>query len=364
MKANSSCALTTIYECSTPKETVLPLLRSHLPHTLSVYRRIQSHLHNPSPTARILTTFPPETCSPPPPRPWLVAWVDRTRAPESEVWLFSTYELPLPPPLPPISDDSNNNNNNNTDNNNNNNNNNNPRTDLVRSHLLTLIKHIHAAGEPPGYTSPTPQTLLISSLHSNLLALLPRNLLHRDPPPYIKYIFAASRLPPQHALPQGFHYGRVHPSSFPLVLSRTPIRRTARTLALFPSVAIYVSESTTTPTTTTTTTNQTLPIAWAFLGLDGSLSTLNVEEEYRGRGLAKRIVLKLFREELKPNFGDEVEEGWAHSDVLEGNWASRGVAEALGGRVGWVNHWAYVNLGEVGRLGSGDGEMGGLESCV
>ncbi|CAG8975466.1 hypothetical protein HYALB_00004782 [Hymenoscyphus albidus] len=37
-------------------------------------------------------------------------------------------------------------------------------------------------------------------------------------------------------------------------------------------------------------------ITWAFLGLDGSLKTLHVEEQHRSQGLAKSIAIKLFHD--------------------------------------------------------------------
>lgn len=40
-------------------------------------------------------------------------------------------------------------------------------------------------------------------------------------------------------------------------------------------------------------------IAWAFLGVDCSLSSLHVEPQHRGKGLAKSVTRKLFEELAK-----------------------------------------------------------------
>ncbi len=77
------------------------------------------------------------------------------------------------------------------------------------------------------------------------------------------------------------------------------------------------------------------PIAWAFLGLDGSLKTLHCEEAYRGRGLAKAVALKLLHERSTMFSND----GYGHADVGTGNLASQGVCKSLGGKVEWIDYW-------------------------
>jgi hypothetical protein len=55
------------------------------------------------------------------------------------------------------------------------------------------------------------------------------------------------------------------------------------------------------------------------------------QEEYRGRGLAKAVASKLFRE----NVTDFAQDGLAHADVGFENLQSQGVCKSLNGRVGW-----------------------------
>ncbi|KAF2835539.1 hypothetical protein M501DRAFT_941887, partial [Patellaria atrata CBS 101060] len=85
-------------------------------------------------------------------------------------------------------------------------------------------------------------------------------------------------------------------------------------------------------------------VAWAFLGLDGSLSTLFVEPGFRGRGLGKWVAGRVLG-----GLGAFTAEGrrWCHADVLVGNEEGEGVVRALGGREGWVVYWVRVDLGEV-----------------
>jgi hypothetical protein len=55
------------------------------------------------------------------------------------------------------------------------------------------------------------------------------------------------------------------------------------------------------------------------------------QEEYRGRGLAKAVASKLFRE----NVTDFAQDGLTHADVGFENLQSQGVCKSLNGTVGW-----------------------------
>ena len=100
--------------------------------------------------------------------------------------------------------------------------------------------------------------------------------------------------------------------------SRTQIPRQDATLAMVPSLALFPS---------TSDLEDVDPIAWAFLAPDGSLMTLHVEEPYRGRGLAKMLVEKLFREggvlseDVVSDTAGESQKGerWFHSDTALDN---------------------------------------------
>ncbi|EIT81239.1 hypothetical protein AO1008_11382 [Aspergillus oryzae 100-8] len=83
-----------------------------------------------------------------------------------------------------------------------------------------------------------------------------------------------------------------------------------------------------------------MPIAWAFLGIDGSLATLHVEPEYRGQELALHVSKEAMRRGMAEgsiwrHCGEEGE-AWVHANVSESNIASRRVMEKLGGDIGWT----------------------------
>lgn len=91
-----------------------------------------------------------------------------------------------------------------------------------------------------------------------------------------------------------------------------------------------------------------MPIAWAFLGIDGGLATLHVEPEYRCQGLALYVAKEVMRRGMAE--GDIWRDGgedevWVHTNVLESNLASRRVMEKLGGETGWTCTWTVVEYG-------------------
>ncbi|KAL8996455.1 MAG: hypothetical protein Q9169_004049 [Polycauliona sp. 2 TL-2023] len=100
--------LPTAHHHPSPLATLTPYLLPLLPNSLPLLRRIQHQ--PPSPHSHVFATFPP-TGGPPlpssssnsgdsgprnpglPPFEFAACWVDRTRAPETECWIFSTWEL-------------------------------------------------------------------------------------------------------------------------------------------------------------------------------------------------------------------------------------------------------------------------------
>ncbi|KAJ5745784.1 Major facilitator superfamily domain general substrate transporter [Penicillium odoratum] len=85
-----------------------------------------------------------------------------------------------------------------------------------------------------------------------------------------------------------------------------------------------------------------MPIAWAFLGLDGALATLHVEPDRRGQGLASCLSMEIMRREMDLDgmFGAKGEDGkvqnqlreWVHADVAQYNMARRRAIEKVGVR--------------------------------
>ncbi|KAI0817499.1 hypothetical protein GGR55DRAFT_693716 [Xylaria sp. FL0064] len=110
-------------------------------------------------------------------------------------------------------------------------------------------------------------------------------------------------------------------------ISRTKIPRRERTMKLLSSTALYLDDG--------------RPIAWAFLGPDSSLSSLHCEEQYRGRGIAKAVAVRVLRDHLK-DYGGDAYYGWA--DVAPDNLQSQGVCRSLNGQPRWQISWSRMNL--------------------
>ncbi|KAJ6117509.1 Acyl-CoA N-acyltransferase [Penicillium capsulatum] len=369
---------------------ILRILTTQLPYSISLLRRIQHGIAHPSATAKILTTFPaggpvaPDT-------PWLAARVDLFRGRETQILIYSSLE--------PSTTDG--------------------RNDYIvsglvadqpalahaRSQLLTLLAYIKAHLLPlylssldpgpcpaPAQTSvnnatplipaPDPHAFLIGTLHAGLFTLLLRDgplpglKIHRvDNPPYLKFFFrravfdvgpdlAAPGVP----LPTGYRYrdrrGRdgVLSSQLDLVQSRTHIPRSRAQLSVMPGVAIYWDpEGSTTDTTEDSSQSESetvdeMPIAWAFLGLDGAVATLHVEPEHRGKGLALALSKEVMRRGMDVNgvfgatrggIGGE-EAGrigdWVHTEVGQYNQASQAVMRKIGGEVLTTVMWTVIEM--------------------
>ncbi|KAE8362068.1 hypothetical protein BDV27DRAFT_147291 [Aspergillus caelatus] len=239
--------------------------------------------------------------------------------------------------------------------------------------------------------APPPRAFLIGNLHTGLFSLLsasgdythsdpvPGLRVHRfDDPPYVKYLFRGqdfvidspdssdSSNSPDRApapLPDGFRFtdkgGRigVQPHQYDLIRFRTCVPRSRGTLTKLPGVTIYSDRETQLQPHLSDSSDAAensadraplgeMPIAWAFLGIDGSLATLHVEPGYRGQGLALNVSKEAMRRGMAEGgiWRDRGEEGeiWVHANVLESNTASRRVMEKLGGDIGWTCTWAVV----------------------
>lgn len=308
--------------------------------------------------------------------PWFYAFVDRGCRPETEVWFFGSWEAAhdceegdgdierngVPSPLKEPQqqqrrrDDSD------------------AEDSAIRSLLHSFLLEIKTQPLPPSIHNPsdvllaqtqiaggkyqhTPlsnrneTTLLLGALsapttqHLHHLNLLATDLL--PPHPNHTFLFHLSRLPPQPALPPNLRWGKLQPCHYALVRSRTEIARQDYTLARLPGVAIFPASAKEAGADGAGGEDaQAAPIAWAFAGLDGSLTSLHVEASHRRMGLGKVMTGKLMREEMGRFFGeDEGEmEKVAHGNVMVGNEASKGMCESLGGRdIGEV-YWVRVDL--------------------
>jgi len=122
-------------------------------------------------------------------------------------------------------------------------------------------------------------------------------------------------------LPEGMRWDVLRREDTGLVKSRTKIPKRDDTMLMVPSTVIRGEDG--------------MAIAWGYLGLDGSVSTLHVEEPYRGRGLAKALTGRLLRERLR-ELGDD---GWCSTDISTTNLQSQGVFKSIGGKPAWTVSW-------------------------
>lgn len=384
---------------------IVSLLAAELPYSISLLRRIQHGIAHPSPTAKILTTFPGGST---PDTPWLAARVDLFRGRETQIVLYSSLEPstaihPIGPVTPgnlnepdqvfstsTLAGDQ-------------------TSLDRARAQLLALLAYIKthlrppylsslAPGPPPSsprhpnpnhsvplIPAPDPRAFLFGSLSTGLLALLFRDgvlpspgadpsaallvpgvKIHRfDNPPYAKFFFRRESFSVREELgnsavllPPGYRFrdrrGRVGvlPSQLELVQSRTHIPRSRAQLSVMPGVAIYWDSVEQDSMQSGNEGEDEMPIAWAFLGLDGALATLHVEPEHRGKGLALALSKETMWRGMDANgvFGSaggaQIDRlgDWVHTEVAQYNQASRKVMLKIGGEVLATVVWTVIEL--------------------
>ncbi|KAL3452829.1 hypothetical protein BJX65DRAFT_155314 [Aspergillus insuetus] len=383
-----------MYTHDHPYTTLLAHLHAHLPHSGPLYRRIQYQVSHPSPTARVFASFeesqPPRGRETESQQPWLAAYVDIPRGPDTQVWLFSSiesesgnFESGAPATITTHSQG------------------------IVKTHLLSFFTHIQRS-LVPDYISSLPTTLktrvpavidegvpkipahrptsyLLGTVHTTLEALIVelrdegKLAIHRGAGVhYVKYCFSsktfdnvsledvnASTTTEDSSSSSGYTFydssGKpgIQGHHIDLVKSRTNIPRSREALLAMGGVALYHSHSS--QPVSSSEKREEMPIGWAFLGFDGSLCSLHVEPEHRGRGLAGvvgREVMKRGVEVFEPgsgssedpggNSGDRDEEEWFFADVAVENAASRRVMEKMGGVAKWRVAWMVVEIETLG----------------
>jgi hypothetical protein len=367
-----------MYTHNHPYTTLLAHLHAHLPHSGPLYRRIQYQASHPSPTARVFASFeesqpPKETKT-----PWLASYVDIPRGPDTQIWLFSSIESESGTPATTTTQS----------------------REIVKTYLVSLFTHIQRS-LVPDYISSLPTTLktpvpavieegvpkipahrptsyLLGTVHTALEALIvelrgeKKLTIHRGAGVhYVKYCFSSKTFnnvsledvnastTTEESSSSGY---RFHDSTgklgiqghhIDLVKSRTNIPRSREALLAMGGVALYHSSQ---PVSSSEKEDE-MPIGWAFLGFDGSLCSLHVEPEHRGRGLAGvvgREVMKRGVKVFEPgpgssgipggNPGYRGEEEWFFADVAVENAASRRVMEKMGGVAKWRVAWMVVEI--------------------
>ncbi|EUC48769.1 hypothetical protein COCMIDRAFT_2427 [Bipolaris oryzae ATCC 44560] len=336
-------------------------LKSALPYSINLVYRTQHP--NRTAHAHILATFP-ESTSPEAtvPECWAAAYLDRSMRPETELWIFSTLELPhhqpsttssstgdgggkycgeckkavlalvdymstLPTPL--MRPD------------------NLPAMDLAKQH-----EREHPTPPPSGAYESAPGTYMrhlllpkaitVGACQRDVLQILHEAGVVRTELPgpdaeLNKFLFKHSDLPETRELPARLRWGEIREQDIGTVQARTSIPRTRSTLMSLKSVGVFEEET-------------DMPVAWTFLGLDGSLVTLHTGEAYRGKGIAKAVATRLFKEHARGLAVDVNGDSWSHADVYTGNIQSESVCRSLGGKALWKCFWLRIDLERAGNL--------------
>ncbi|CAG5173127.1 uncharacterized protein ALTATR162_LOCUS7581 [Alternaria atra] len=324
-------------------------LKSALPYSINLVYRVQHP--NRTEHAHIIATFSPSATQIP--ECWAAAYLDRSMRPETELWIFSSAEQPRHSnstpefhqdskkavlalidymatlPTPPIRSD------------------NLPALELAKQHEK---EHPTPPASGAYELSPgtymrhllMPKVVTLGACHSNVVQILREAGVLRDELPgpdaeLNKFLFKLSDLPETRELPKGLRWGEVREQDIDLVKARTSIPRTTKTLMSLKSVGVFEEESDT-------------AVAWTFLGLDGSLVTLHTEEVHRGKGIAKAVAAKLFRQHAPGLAIDDDGNAWSHADVYMGNAQSESVCRSLGGKALWKCFWVRIDLEKAGGL--------------
>jgi len=340
-------------------DLLLARLQHLLPFSVPLYRRIQYHQRHPNPSSARLfaavTTKGPvaesrrldlwlqdghsnteDIINSADDEPWIAAHMDMSNAGQTQVFLFASWEI-KPSNSEPFTLTS--------------------TTQDIRQLLVACVfKYMWKNLVPQVPLSPSTEWLtlketgkylsipysrsksIFGSIHESIWPYFPADSISRTDSNYCKYIFAPTNAaaapsndsPLSVRLPRGYTFGSMREQDLQMVLDRSPIPRTIRTLREAVNVALHVD-------------CHTEPVGWGFLSKDASLSSVHIEPEHRGKGLGACVSQELLRR-LSREFDSKAEDGWGHADVSANNIASRKVMEKLGGQVRWTVSWIEVEL--------------------
>ncbi|KAM4063531.1 acetyltransferase [Hirsutella rhossiliensis] len=295
---------------SSVPDRVLELLTGYLPSSLSILRRLQFARRDAGTNPHARTIFTSDhgrlERGSPDPKIFVVAHVDLFYNPNTQIFLYSSLESQ------------------------------NYETGYAQDQsehealLATTVESLVRLRREGGSGERYPRRLILGSLHSDVRAILERTgrihlLPSRGSGIYDKWLFQAQTLPRVGSqLPEDMHWGFATLSDCQMVVSRTHILRSPDLLIKLHNLMVKLQDLT--------------PIAWAFLGIDGSIISLHCEESHRRNGLAKALAAKLLRESTNSHSGDKCD-GWASADVSTDNGAGQSVCKSLNGQRMWSVSW-------------------------
>ena len=382
-----------IYTHPATGDSLTSALHGFLPHSLPLLRRIQFRHRSPhrtllasfAPSAPRLPTLPNGTPErqrqsgtvekdAPTPRPFVVAFVDRSRAPETECWIFTSFELSAVRTAQghgrinshdgdrrqrvdnhetgrdgvvareaKVKEEAE------------------EEEEVTKAHLSALFDRISSLPRPAHVKPDERQILLVGAVHSSLLPLLASaGWLEWCSVPWQKWIFSSTSatcpfssgrehgtdpVGGKSELPSGCWFGHVPPEGLELVRQRSAIPRSVSTLRNLAGVAVFAAPTGPDDCPGVEGSGQGEMVAWGFIGVDGSINALHVESPWRGLGLAKAILHKLLQQRDFGGWFEGNEDGYTgHADVHRDNRASLAVCARLGAWYGWDVHWVSVNL--------------------
>ncbi|KAL4952565.1 hypothetical protein BDW69DRAFT_20365 [Aspergillus filifer] len=357
-----------------PYTSLLKSLVQYLPNSGPLLRRIQYEARHPTSTAQVLASFP-ETedsdVSVDYDTPCLAAFVDVFRGLETQVYVFSSLETKAKDTIAT------------------------EERDIGKSQLLDLFTYIRRKLTPAyldflSSQSATPvpvekeegvakipahptTSVLLGSANEIVVGLLvdldsetdkKQFHIHRGQHQlYAKYCFPSSAFESVTSnASDDFNWEEagytfvdkngvpgIQEGHIPLVKRRTNIPRSKETLLAMGGVALYHRPASL-PNPASAGEDE-MPIAWAFLGFDGSLCTLHVEAEHRGKGLGGVVGKEVMKRggdvfgslDSDGKNGDQGQE-WFFADVSIDNTASRRVMEKMGGEARWDVAWVVVEV--------------------
>ncbi|TGO37504.1 hypothetical protein BHYA_0095g00020 [Botrytis hyacinthi] len=314
-----------IHPQETISETLIPSLYEHLPYSNPIYSRMLAPHNTPSRHCLFAATFPPHF---PIPEFYTIIFSDRSRKNESQIWVFNP--LITPSYAQPLS---------------------NEHASLLSTHLKHALVFLKNTDIPDAPGFPFDPILKFACLHeviTNSLTSLssqtststststPLIPYHTRWNLYLIPTAPSPNLPPPHPPPSSLTPSRVPAPHLNIVISTSTIPREPSTLLAQPSLCLLTPECE--------------MVAWAFIGIDGTLATLYVLPSHRGLGIATYVARELIRRFGLGDFADlgfNGSSGFVHSDVKEGNAGSEGVMRVLGGKRSWESSYLWVDCAVV-----------------
>ncbi|QLI68211.1 uncharacterized protein G6M90_00g035550 [Metarhizium brunneum] len=293
MGAHTPDAQVSVFD--SPPEELLHLLASQLPASLTLLRRLQFAVHRncTGPDARIIVSSDTGQIGDGPTKPtcFAAAYAELSTGPDTQMVMYSSMEQGRP------SDE---------------------ELPVHEGHIMNLVRTLAELRREYGGKLAYGNSLLVGNVHSDVHDILTKTgrvTARRD---YDKWLFRMEHVPELKETLDlaGMHWGTASLEDCRLVASRTDIPRPPELLVQLPGLMLKLQDGT--------------PIAWAFIGLHGSLISLHCEDGYRRRGIAKLLAAKLLRR-TGVEFSDAKYAGheWSCAEVARDNEGSRAICKSL-----------------------------------